>query len=222
MASAITRSRLDLCSASCKALRFAPPAHPRGLRALTVPARSPSLGHCVMANEEWRLAGPTWIIDDHVERRYAAVIAGAFRHALRDWNIRRGAVANRRPQGRDQQIPHTAVLSRFAEHVSTSRTTRNRTRSALRGYRRGHQPKHRAIAGSVRTARPASERTASVRTSDSCEDRETQFRGSRCRRISPASAPLIPARWLQVSARRAPTFRTVQGSVDDAATRQGG
>jgi hypothetical protein len=28
---------LHLCSAPCKALRFAPPAHTRGLRALTVP-----------------------------------------------------------------------------------------------------------------------------------------------------------------------------------------
>jgi len=36
---AITLSMLDLCSAPCKARRFAPPAHTRGLRALTVPAR---------------------------------------------------------------------------------------------------------------------------------------------------------------------------------------
>jgi hypothetical protein len=35
----ITPSMLDLCSASCKARRFAPPAHTRGLRALTMPAR---------------------------------------------------------------------------------------------------------------------------------------------------------------------------------------
>ena len=38
-ASAITAAMLHLCSAPCKALRFAPPAHARGLRALTVPAR---------------------------------------------------------------------------------------------------------------------------------------------------------------------------------------
>ena len=38
-ASAITAAMLHLCSAPCKALRFAPPAHTRGLRALTVPAR---------------------------------------------------------------------------------------------------------------------------------------------------------------------------------------
>ena len=38
-ASAITTTMLHLCSAPCKALRFAPPAHTRGLRALTVPAR---------------------------------------------------------------------------------------------------------------------------------------------------------------------------------------
>jgi predicted DNA-binding transcriptional regulator AlpA len=36
---AITQSMLDLCSAPCKARRFAPPARTRGLRALTVPAR---------------------------------------------------------------------------------------------------------------------------------------------------------------------------------------
>jgi hypothetical protein len=38
-ATAITMTMLHLCSAPCKALRFAPPAHMRGLRALTVPAR---------------------------------------------------------------------------------------------------------------------------------------------------------------------------------------
>lgn len=133
MAPAITRSRLALCSAPCKALRFAPPAHARGLRALTVPARSPSLGHCVMANGEWRLAGPTSIIDGHVERRYAAVIGAAFRHTLRDWTILRGADADRRPQGRDQHLPHTRALSRFAEGVSAFRTTRNRTRYCPQG-----------------------------------------------------------------------------------------
>ena len=37
--SAITTTMVHLCSAPCKALRFAPPAHARGLRALTVPAR---------------------------------------------------------------------------------------------------------------------------------------------------------------------------------------
>jgi hypothetical protein len=37
--SAITPTMLHLCSAPCKALRFAPPARARGLRALTVPAR---------------------------------------------------------------------------------------------------------------------------------------------------------------------------------------
>ena len=38
-ASAITTRMLHLCSAPCKALRFAPTARARGLRALTVPAR---------------------------------------------------------------------------------------------------------------------------------------------------------------------------------------
>jgi hypothetical protein len=45
---AITHSMFDLCSAPCKARRFAPPAHARGLRALTVPARRSRLGHYVM------------------------------------------------------------------------------------------------------------------------------------------------------------------------------
>jgi hypothetical protein len=44
----ITPSMLDLCSAPSKARRFAPPAHARGLRALTVPARRSRLGHYVM------------------------------------------------------------------------------------------------------------------------------------------------------------------------------
>ena len=47
--SAITQLMFDLCSAPCKARRFAPPAHARGLRALTVPARRSCLGHYVMA-----------------------------------------------------------------------------------------------------------------------------------------------------------------------------
>ena len=46
---AITQLMFDLCSAPCKALRFAPPARARGLRALTVPARRSCLGHYVMA-----------------------------------------------------------------------------------------------------------------------------------------------------------------------------
>jgi hypothetical protein len=52
--SAITRLMLDLCSAPCKARRFAPPVHTRGLRALTVPARRSRLGHYVMAGDECR------------------------------------------------------------------------------------------------------------------------------------------------------------------------
>jgi len=46
---AITQLMLDLCSAPCKARRFAPPALTRGLRALTVPARRSRPGHYVMA-----------------------------------------------------------------------------------------------------------------------------------------------------------------------------
>jgi hypothetical protein len=49
MTPTITHSMLALCSAACKALRFAPPALTRGLRALTLPARSSSTGNCVMA-----------------------------------------------------------------------------------------------------------------------------------------------------------------------------
>jgi hypothetical protein len=45
----ITQLMFDLCSAPCKARRFAPPAHARGLRALTVPARRSCLSHYVMA-----------------------------------------------------------------------------------------------------------------------------------------------------------------------------
>ncbi len=48
-APAITQSMLDLCSAPYKARRFAPPAHARGLRALTMPARRSCLGNYVMA-----------------------------------------------------------------------------------------------------------------------------------------------------------------------------
>ena len=46
---AITPLMLELCSAPCKALRFAPTALTRGLRALTVPARSSPTSNYVMA-----------------------------------------------------------------------------------------------------------------------------------------------------------------------------
>jgi hypothetical protein len=46
---AITHSMLALCSAACKALRFASTALARGLRALTPPPRSSLFGHYVMA-----------------------------------------------------------------------------------------------------------------------------------------------------------------------------
>ena len=48
---AITQLMFDLCSAPCKALRFAPPPRARGLRALTVLVRRSRLGHYVMAGE---------------------------------------------------------------------------------------------------------------------------------------------------------------------------
>ena len=49
---AITQSSFELCSAPCKARRFAPPTRvsARGLRALTAPARSSPDGNCVMAS----------------------------------------------------------------------------------------------------------------------------------------------------------------------------
>jgi hypothetical protein len=46
---AITHSMLALCSAACKALRYASTALTRGLRALTPPARSSSIDNYVMA-----------------------------------------------------------------------------------------------------------------------------------------------------------------------------
>ena len=45
---AITHVIFALCSAACKALRFASTAHARGLRALTRPPRSARIGYCVM------------------------------------------------------------------------------------------------------------------------------------------------------------------------------
>jgi hypothetical protein len=59
----ITPSMLDLCSAPCKARRFAPPAHARGLRALTMPARRSCLGNYVMAGGAMTLAGPILTVD---------------------------------------------------------------------------------------------------------------------------------------------------------------
>src|SRR6516165_1041148 len=44
MTTAITSSMLALCSAACKALRFASTAHPRGLRALTPTSAQPDEG----------------------------------------------------------------------------------------------------------------------------------------------------------------------------------
>lgn len=52
--SAITYSMLALCSAACKALRFASTARGRGLRALTPPPRSSATGNYVMADDACR------------------------------------------------------------------------------------------------------------------------------------------------------------------------
>ena len=82
----------ELCSAPCKALRFASPALSRGLRALTAPARSSPIGRYVMAGGvnagQPTLARPTLIIgtaglgqmkkvDERFAPSYPAVIAGA-------------------------------------------------------------------------------------------------------------------------------------------------
>ena len=48
-ASAITRSMVDLCSAPARLCASLRPRIPRGLWALTVPARSSQIGNCVMA-----------------------------------------------------------------------------------------------------------------------------------------------------------------------------
>ena len=72
----------ELCSAPCKALRFASPALSRGLRALTVPARSSPIGRYVMAGgvnaRQPTLAQPTLIIGTAElttgrARRYSAI-----------------------------------------------------------------------------------------------------------------------------------------------------
>ena len=68
-APAITRSMLDLCSAPCKALRFASPALARGLRALTVPARSSRMGNYVMAGRCDHAHRPILTIDLGSKRR---------------------------------------------------------------------------------------------------------------------------------------------------------
>ena len=60
---AITQLMFVLCSAPCKARRFAPPARARGLRALTVPARRSRLGQYVMAGGCDGIAGPILTVD---------------------------------------------------------------------------------------------------------------------------------------------------------------
>ena len=66
---AITHLMFDLCSAPCKARRFAPPAHARGLRALTVPARSSRMGNCVMVGSVRRRIRQILTIDLKPKRR---------------------------------------------------------------------------------------------------------------------------------------------------------
>ena len=59
---------LDLCSALCKARRFATTAHARGLRALTVLPRRSCLGLYVMVGMVMILNGPIFPVDD-IEKR---------------------------------------------------------------------------------------------------------------------------------------------------------
>lgn len=68
-APAITRSMLDLCSAPCKALRFASTALARSLRALTVPARSSRIGNYVMARGVMTRGWPILTLDFGSKRR---------------------------------------------------------------------------------------------------------------------------------------------------------
>ena len=108
----ITRSMLDLCSAPCKARRFAPPAPTRGLRALTVPARRSGSGNCVMADRGrgvWANStaarsaqlhqGGDRIIDECLEARPVRskqpldIICGAVANA-QPHDLRRGALGD--------------------------------------------------------------------------------------------------------------------------------
>ena len=89
---AITHVMFDLCSAPCKARRFAPPAHARGLRALTVPARSSRMGNCVMAGGVMTCNVPILSIDLGSKRRYSVVISPVQQAPLPRGNISRGTL----------------------------------------------------------------------------------------------------------------------------------
>ena len=82
----------DLCSAPCKARRVAPPAHARGLRALTVPARSSEMGNCVMAGGVMTCNLPILSIDLGSQRRYSVVISPVQHAPLPRGTISRGTL----------------------------------------------------------------------------------------------------------------------------------
>jgi hypothetical protein len=138
---AITASSMALCSAPCKALRFAPTPLARGLRALTAPPRSSTNGTYVMAG---RVAAPAVVLTLDVGFGAALscrYLAGATRHPLRGrtpdaehcrWtpsgfhrespeshdvlvSIVRATHANFRTAGRARS---TAMVHRIAAHVA--------------------------------------------------------------------------------------------------------
>jgi hypothetical protein len=88
----ITHLMFDLCSAPCKARRVAPPAHARGLRALTVPPRSSEMGNCMMAGGVMTCNLPILSIDRGSKRRYSVVISPVQHAPLPRGTISRGTL----------------------------------------------------------------------------------------------------------------------------------
>jgi hypothetical protein len=111
---AITHWMFDLCSAPCKARRVAPPAHARGLRALTVPPRSSELGNCVMAGDVMTCDLPILRIDLGSKRRYAVGISPVPHAPLPRGTISRGTlnvVALR--ASTNSSLNHTTLPDRY-------------------------------------------------------------------------------------------------------------
>jgi hypothetical protein len=190
---AITRSMLELCSAPCKALRFASTARARGLRALTVPARSSRISSYVMTGGVKALSSRFWSADfDHCPRSRAALIcryltgaAGTFSaigtsHAERC----RSPLSGPRPAAPES----SSVLNRYR----AQRRSDLGVSAAARGIasracspRCSHAKRSLHRLAIVRTTPPAA-RCKSNRFSshehDSCVDRETK---------SPPPVPII-------------------------------
>ena len=84
----------DPRSAPCKARRFAPPAHVRGLRALTVPARRSGPGNHEMVGgvmmRSWTDLGLILTVDRDSDRRYLSLSPCSL-HPPRD-ELPRGAL----------------------------------------------------------------------------------------------------------------------------------